>query len=263
MADRLDNGNRALTARILVTRSAPGGEMLCRRLAESGWPVLYGPPIRLEPASDPDATAALLHDLLPADRVILTSSRAVEEVLRLVRPELLTAASVIVPGPGTARVARRLGLAPVLHPEHAGTSEDLLKLPALQHVSGLCVVLLAAQGGRRFLGEALAERGARVERVHVYRRVEQALPPDLLAAYRDSAPVITLISSGAVLEALHRQLPDTLRTKLLGWPVVVPSARVASQAVSLGCSCIIEADGADDDAMIESLGDPAVQARLR
>jgi uroporphyrinogen-III synthase len=262
VADRLD-GNTALTARVLVTRSAPGGELLCRRLAESGWRVIYGPPIRLEPASDPDATAARLHQLLPADRVILTSSRAVEEALRLIPPELLAAASVIVPGPGTARVARRLGLAPVLHPEHAGTSEDLLKLPALQHLSGLRVVILAAHGGRRFLGEALAERGAQVERVHVYRRVEQALPPELLAADRTSEPVITLISSGAVLESLHRQLPDRLWKKLLGWPIVVPSARIARQAASLGCACIIEAGRADDDAMIESLSAPAVQARLR
>jgi len=248
---------------VLVTRTKPQGASLCRRLAASGWRVLYGPPIRLEGPSDPLATATRLSKLLPADRIILTSSRAVEETLRLVSPDVLNAASLIVPGAGTARMARRFGLTSIHYPEQGGSSEALLELPLLQRPSALRVLILAARGGRRYLGEELQRRGARVERLHVYRRVEQALPFDVLQTLQATETVISLISSGGALNGLLHQLPEDLWRRLCRWPVIVPSRRVAKLAESLGCRLVIEASGADDDAMIESLSLPAVRAGLR
>ena len=242
-----------MTIPVLVTRTAPAGEALCRRLTAAGWEVLYGPPIGLHGPLDPERVAARLGDLLPADRVIMTSSKAVEEAVRLVSPALFNAGPVIVPGAGTAATARQLGLETVCHPGYAGNSEAMLKLPLLDQVAGLRIVLLAAAGGRSLLGEALIRRGARVERVHVYRRTSQRLSSGLLVELRAASRVIVLISSGAALDGLYRQLPEDVWLKLLQWPVVVPSPRLAKQAATLGCRNALLAAGADDDAMIETL----------
>jgi uroporphyrinogen-III synthase len=225
--------------------------------------VFYGPPIRLLGPADPDRASERLRALLPADYVILTSARAVQEAVRLVSPARLNAGAIVVPGPGTAATARRLGLVAVRHPEHAGTSEALLDLPEFQRVSGSRIALLAAAGGRRHLGEELMRRGARVDRVHVYRRRPRPLESELVRELRAADPVVTLISSGAALDGLNRQLPEDLRRRLRRWPLVVPSCRVAGQAEALGCRNVVQADGADDDAMIESLKHPAVRAGLR
>lgn len=248
---------------VLVTRTAPGGEALARRLAGAGWKVLYGPPIRLDGPADPVQTSARLRELLPADRVVMTSARAVEEAVRLAPPALLAAGDLIVPGPGTAATARRLGLDSVCHPRTGGTSEAMLELPSLRQVAGLRVVLLAASGGRRHLGEELVRRGARVDRLHVYRRAPRPLSSDLVQALHETGSIVTLISSGAALEGLFRELPENLHQTLRQCPVIVPSSRVAEQAAALGCQTVVQAANAGDEAMIESLKHPAVRAGLR
>lgn len=244
-----------MTARtiVLVTRAGAAGSNLANRLAAEGWQVHHCPPIDLTGPADPQTCAAELAAALPADRIILTSPEGVRQAVALVGAEGLGDSPVIVPGPGTAAVARAVGLADVVSPARSGDSEAMLALPALRDVAGLRILILAADGGRRLLETSLRERGARVQRLHVYRRLRRPLPDELIRDISGAGHVTTLISSGGALEAMQAGLSDAAWQNLLAGLILVPSARVAELARRAGAQWVINADGADDESFCQAL----------
>jgi uroporphyrinogen-III synthase len=248
---------------ILVTRAGVAGAELTHRLEAGGWHALHCPSVRLVGPAAPERCARRLAALLPADRVIMTSPEGVRRAVELVGAAAFAEVPVIVPGPGTARVAREQGLARVISPAHSGDSEAMLALPELGSIAGLRILILAASGGRRLLEAVLRDGGADVHRVHVYRRLTVdfpgALVPKLLAADR----VVSLISSGGALEALKASAPEPIWTRIMAGPVIVPSPRVAELAKKwMGSNRIHTAQGADDDAMVEALRSATSSAQL-
>jgi uroporphyrinogen-III synthase len=238
----------------LVTRTNPDGQSLLQKLGELGEDAVHCPPVRLSGPDDPGSVAAQLLELLPVDRIIATSAEALRQAVALIGPTAFADTPTVVPGPGTARVARQLGLSKLAFPEQGGTSEAMLTLPELDQVNNFKVLILAAAGGRRLLESRLRERSARVKRVHVYQRHDQPLPDDLEDRILVSNDLVTLISSGGALEALHRQLSKNAWHQLAAGRVVVPSERVMQLACKLDCQQVINALGADDAAMLRSLG---------
>jgi uroporphyrinogen-III synthase len=238
---------------ILVTRSGAAGEALCRSLREHGETAEVFSPVRLEGPEDAPACRQSLLAMLPCDRLIAPSAEALRQAVSLVGIAPLRDHSLIVPGEGTAKVASELGFAKVSYPLSGGTSEDILDLPALQSVDGLQIVVLAAEGGRRTLGQELIKRGARVSRLHVYRRVPVAAPEDLEAGLMTAASVITLLASGGALSGLESAMSPAAWSHLLSGIMVAPSARVAAMARRSGAAHVEVAAGADDESMLSAL----------
>lgn len=235
---------------VLITRTRPAAQELADRVSELGLEPLECAPFRLESPEKPAKVADDLATALPADRVILTSHEAVRQAVSLVGAEALNRSLIIVPGQGTASVARELGLDNVIFPERHGTSEAVLAMPELRDVDGLEILILAAAGGRSLMGEVLERRGAAVERIHVYRRVACDLPPDAPRRIGSAGSLVTLGASLEAVSGLVERLPEAARKRVFSSLLVVPSQRVAEHADKLGFRHCVAASGASDEAML-------------
>lgn len=133
-------------------------------------------------------------------------------------------------------------------------SEALLQHPALQQVEGQKIIIFRGCGGRTQLFEVLAARGARVEHCELYHR---AVPENALALFRQAQisskfDVATVFSG----ESLSNFCSLIVQAGVAHWqhlPLLVPSARVAQQAHSLGFTCVHTAANATEAAMWDTL----------
>lgn len=235
---------------VLVTRTQPAVQKLIERVAEMGHEPLECAPFQLQGPENPAEVADQLTTALPADRVILTSHEAVRQAVALVGTALLNRALIIVPGQGTASVARELGLDNVVYPERYGTSEAMLGMPELQDVEGLEILILAAAGGRSLMGEVLERRGAAMERIHVYRRVACKLPEESAERITSARSLVTLGASLEAVRGLLENLPAAAAERVRQAPLIVPSRRVADYAERQGCRRCLDAGGASDEIML-------------
>lgn len=243
--------------RILVTRSGESGVQLGARLAALGLRVVRYAPVEPGPVDDTQALGQKLLAVLPVDILLVPSAEALRQLAVLLDPPSWGAALTVVPGPGTAAVARRLGFTRVRFPLDEGSSERILELPDLAEVGGKRVLIAAAAGGRKLIETSLAQRGAVVATLEVYQR--RLVPPGagIIQALAQPEPVVTLLASGGALEALRCQLPEHCWQRLAAQPMIAPSSRVARLAEVAGCVEVSVAAAADDHSMLAEL------ARLR
>ncbi|MEE4638720.1 MAG: uroporphyrinogen-III synthase [Wenzhouxiangella sp.] len=238
---------------ILVTRSGEEGRELCRMLASGGCRAEHFAPVTLAGPEDRERCRRQLLSALPCDHLIAPSAEALRQAAALAGIEQLARLSLIVPGEGTARVARALGFRHINHPPLGGTSEDILRLPVLEAVRDQRVVVLAAAGGRPEIGRELSRRGAVVERLHVYRRLRQPIPPVLEDQLLQCPDPITLLASGGALAALKETLAQETWEHLIVGLMIAPSARVADLARAAGGMKVEAANGADHESMLRAL----------
>jgi len=214
-------------ATVVVTRPAGTSAAFVRRLRGLGAHALSIPGLSLQPFRH-DARAvrkAAFEDW------IFTSPAAVRFGASLLPPRRARARlRTYAVGEGTARALARHGVAATI-PHDRSDSEGLLALPELKRVRGRRIALVGAPGGRDLIAPTLRRRGAKVEAIHVYRRVAPRLTRrhfDALAAARD--PLIALVSSGEALTHLVALLPPAALARLRAQIVVVSSARLAALA---------------------------------
>jgi uroporphyrinogen-III synthase len=214
-------------ATVVITRPAGTSAALVRYLRDLGARALSLPGVSLR-ACDHDARAARKAAF---EEWIFTSPAAVRFGAALL-PARRTRARMraYAIGEGTARALVRHGLEATI-PRDRADSEGLLALPELAHVRGRRIALVGAPGGRDLIAPALRRRGAKVEAIHVYRRV----PPRLTQRHFDALalapdPLITLVSSGEALAHLVALLPPPQLARLRAQILVVSSARLAALA---------------------------------
>jgi uroporphyrinogen-III synthase len=211
-------------ATVVVTRPTGTSAALVRQLRGLGARALSMPSLLLRP---------LEHDVRAVRKSgfeswIFTSPAAVRFGAALlpakrIRPRIRAYAI----GDGTARALARHGVTATI-PRDRSDSEGLLALPELKNMRGRRIALVGAPGGRDLIAPALRRRGAKVEAIHVYRRVSPRLTQrhfDALALAPD--PLITLVSSGEALANLVALLPAPLLAKIRAQILVVSSARIA------------------------------------
>jgi uroporphyrinogen-III synthase len=200
-----------------------------------------------------DMTAAikkLVMNLDEQDLVIFISKNAVTSSMPLLEeywPQWPLVSWFAI-GKSTARKLDGYGIN-AAYPKK-GTSEDLLALPGLRDVKGLKVVIVRGQGGRETLAQVLTERGARVSYLETYFRSAvdygDTLGRDLSAERID----ICVVSSLEGLDQLSASLNESELGKL---HLIVPSGRVAAVAGKQGWASVSQAQGADDDALLQSI----------
>lgn len=139
------------------------------------------------------------------------------------------------------------------HAEGGFDSETLLADPSMQAVAEQRFLILRAEGGRDLLADTLRERGARVDYAHIYRRSCPRLADDLIQSTIYAQPLSAiLITSGQALRNLLA-LSGHGSAALTGIRIIVPSARLAELARSLGFTRIRVAQGPDDRSMVDAL----------
>ncbi|WP_404546245.1 uroporphyrinogen-III synthase [Dyella jejuensis] len=245
---------------IVITRPAGTGASLARRIRALGAIPVMLPGLSLRPALDPVLAREQWRKAQHDDVLVFTSPAAVRYALAL--HACHTRATVIATGQGTASALRRHGIQAQV-PSLRQDSEGILALSSLQPLQGRRVALVTAPEGRGLLQQQLAERGASLREVHVYRRG----PPRLDRRHVQTVSALpertcVLLSSAQAMKNLMERLPATAWRRLCRADAIASSERIAALADEMGFSRrrVAASAGPDDllAAACESLSnDPA------
>ena len=116
-------------------------------------------------------------------------------------------------------------------------------------------MIAKGHGGRPWLAENLARRGARVVPLALYRR--RKLTPDpsaLQAALAVHPQAAVLVTSTEIAEAWRQAAGDALWPSLQSIMHIAPHPRIAERLTALGVMRV-KTTGAGDDAVIDALTD--------
>lgn len=230
-----------------MTRPAGQSEGLSALIREAGGEPLQIPALEILDLADLAPFYSVADRLESFDCAIFVSRNAVCRALTLIGdrpwPARLQVATV---GAGSRDELAARGFAAVIVPATGSDSEALLALPEFSAVAGKRIAIFRGEGGRQFLGEALAARGALVEHAACYRR---ALPgasrAQLAAAWEKGVVDAVLVSSGEGLANLLEMLGGEGVRRLAGTVLVVPHPRVAGEAARQGLERTIVAGPGD------------------
>lgn len=243
---------------VLVTRPSPVGEQLVSRLRALGQVAYHFPLIEFAPGRELAQLPAQLSTLSAGSLVFVLSQHVIHFANPLLGnkelgwPKELNWFAI---GRTTALSLHAVSHRHVHYPQDRETSEVLLQLPELQHISGKQALILRGNGGRELLGETLASRGAKVEYCECYQRIKKQYDA-LEEAHRwyERRVSVIVVTSGEMLQQLYEMTPDWYRINwLLRCQLLVVSERLAEIARRLGWQEIRVADNADNDALLRAL----------
>jgi len=246
---------------VLVTRPAAQAQELCERIKTAGGEAIALPTIAIEAAS---VTATQFTTQQEYDWVIFISASAVNHGLSMLTRGEHTRIAAIGKATAAALAARDIRVDAM--PSGNAKSETLLAHPAFATVKKQSILIVKGAGGRELLQDELAQRGANVVTLEVYRRVrpvvDAALISQLELRWQDVGLSIVTLTSVETLDNLLAMLTDVGRKLLQVTPFVTVSERIADAARAKGLTghCVLSR-GADDDAIIGAIA--AWHARAR
>ncbi len=246
--------------RILVTRPAHQAEGQVAYLRGLGAEPVCLPLLEIMPTGEEDGAdyqqcKRCMLDLDLYDGVIFVSPNAARIGAGWIDqywPQLPVGVRWIGIGQQTCDALEQFGIH-AWHAEGGFDSETLLADPSMQSVATQRFLIVRADGGRDMLADTLSQRGARVDYAHIYRRVCPAHSTDIIQSTIYAQPLSAiLITSGQALQNLLT-LSGSTDAGLAEIRIIVPSARLAELARSLGFTRIRVAQGPDDRSMVEAL----------
>lgn len=225
--------------RVLITRAAEDCGPWAEQLKDAGAVPVILPCITCEIIDEPAIRTRLAHVLSTADWVVLTSSRGVDALKRLLgrgaRDILPRATRVAVVGPATADAAvNNLGRVDLV--AEAGTAESLattlayaLKSADTDPPSPPKILIAVAENASSVLEEVVSSAGGECTRVNVYRTVPAGARRVKQALSNLGANKILLASPSAVAGLLNQvELDAAAEIFTIG-----PSTSRAAQAADL------------------------------
>jgi|TARA_B110000977_G_scaffold115659_1_gene149444 uroporphyrinogen-III synthase len=245
--------------RVLVTRPAAQAKPIIERLRHYEFEVHHLPCLDIVPV-EPESLEGLQSkqwamDLDNFDHVIVISTNAAKHWLDLVEgywPQWPVGVRWWAVGEATQSRLRVTGIE-ASRPDQGDTSEALLAtlLPFVESYHK--VLIVRGCGGREALADALVAAGAQVSYAQCYQRKRPNISPQQLALVDQFAPQAVLLQSGETLVNFdyllsHGDWCDKQRTVL-----VLPSARVAEQAKTLGYGVLLTSGSASNQAMCDTL----------
>lgn len=250
--------------RLLLTRPAEDCAALAQSLAAAGVASSCLPLLAIEPVAVVNQQRPVLEGLHGYQAIIVVSKPAARLLL-----EQLADAGLTLPvqgwftvGEATAAVLQGAGLA-VSVPPRGDDSEALLALPALRQAVAMPaprILIVRGVGGRELLAERLAEQGASVDYLELYRRCLPAYPAGTLMRRIEAERLNGLVvSSGQGFEHLQ-QMAGADWPQLARLPLFVPSPRVAEQARAAGAQQVVDCRGASAAALLAAVQRSAAPA---
>ncbi|EIF41841.1 uroporphyrinogen-III synthase [gamma proteobacterium BDW918] len=245
--------------RVLVTRPVERSAELVAALTAAGAKVLTQPLLNIAPLTAPHHEAELQRsrqlfmNLDCYQHLIFISVNAVSygiEAIEQFWPQWPVGVKVHAIGAATAAAlaARHIDVDTV--DNVAMNSESLLATPVLQHLQDQKVLIVRGLGGREYLAEQLAARGAQVDYAECYQRLSPELDREQFHTLLRRQDInIVCVNSGETLHYFHSLLQDAA----LSYRVLVPGERVASLAVALGFTRVIQAENAGTAATLAAL----------
>jgi uroporphyrinogen-III synthase len=214
--------------------------------------------VEIKPIGNRRETAAQLGALAEFDVIIFTSANAVRFGASLLDQKRdLTLAAM---GPATARALNHAGYRVAVLPPPGGLfdSESLLRHPRLEHPAGRRILIIKGSGGRPFLQDELAGRGAEVAAVDVYQRVpatpSQAVLSALLESFVGGAVQVITATSLEIAGNLLDMATPALRDEFERVHWLVPGERIAAGLRERGLSSpLLQAESAEDHDLVAAL----------
>ncbi|MDX7989027.1 uroporphyrinogen-III synthase [Xenorhabdus sp. 12] len=243
---------------ILITRPAPAGEDLVKRLQAVGKTAYNAPLIEIKPGAGLPLLSQKMQCLSAGDLVFLLSKNAVHYADNQLTqegqswPDKLSYYGI---GKSTSLLFQQQTGLKISWSEQGETSEALLQLPTLQQMNNKRILLLRGNGGREVIASTLRMRGGEVDYCECYSRQPVKYHAADFSRYWQQRGIKTIvITSGEMLQLLYNLVTDSDgKAWLLGCCLIVVSERLANIARTLGWQVIKVAKSADNDALMQAL----------
>jgi len=240
------------STQVLITRPDKAGRVLAQQLESIGIDAWCQPFFDYLPFANKEKTQKLIKQN-PQAIIIFVSVAAVEFAHHTVNFSLWPQKTIIAVGDATKAALKNLGvnaISPELH-----TSEGLLTLDALHETktNNQTIIIVRGDGGREHLAQQLNLRGANIHYLESYKKVWLPLTQNHVRQWKNQQINCIVITSNALLESIVHLIKNSdsyWQTTCL-W--VVASSRIAKRAKQLGLENIVNANGANDQAMLSAI----------
>ncbi|WP_445773593.1 uroporphyrinogen-III synthase [Shewanella sp.] len=236
--------------KVLLTRPQGRNQAMEEQLALNGVAYLVTPLLDITATSEAFNQSSLLH----TDNLLFISTNAVKFAAQKLQ-HFPSHCRYFAVGQATADSLSQFNIHAYTSPDSSQDSEGLLSLPQLQHVENQNFLIIRGVGGRETLAEQLTARGAKVNYWQVYQRTTPALNGhDIYRQWQSFGIDTIVVTSGEILSNLVNLAPKESFAWLRSCHIIVPSNRVEIQAKAMGLSHITNANGANTQAALTSLG---------
>jgi len=241
----------------LVTRPEQQAGPLSDAIIEKGGSVVRFPLIEIQPIKMSGEAANILQRLDQVDMVIFISANAVRfgvPILHQVSKDL-SDKTIVAIGNATTKALEKLHVRVDIKPKPPFNSESLLVLSDLQKVRGENILIIKGEGGRKYLGDELKNRGAQVNYLDAYQRI---LPEnnieDLVSQWQQGKINIVTTSSVEAMNNLLSLLNESNAVLFKQTPQIVMSQRMFEHTQKKGVTApVIVAAEASDRGVVEAL----------
>jgi len=241
--------------KVLVTRPDKQAGNLCSLLERIDAIPVRLPVLELVGIEPATKIREVLDEIQRYRWLFFVSANAVNFALRANNGKIpnLQESCVIAIGQATAKALQNAGINVDLVPDQGFNSEAVLALPELQQVQGENCLIIRGRGGRELLRETLEMRGARVEYLEVYQRIQPQV--DIIPVNKlldnNELDVITITSTEALKNLLN--ILESKKQQLFSIPLVVMSKRIGKMAVELGFQQVIISQQPSDTALVKAI----------
>ncbi len=168
---------------------------------------------------------------------------------------------VLAVGSATAKALQALGINAIAPEQH--DSEGLLKLPHLQSINKRDIIIVRGDGGREYLADSLYSLGAKVNYFEAYQRIWRQLNPDIAQHWHKNNINCIIITSNALLKSVVQLVSTSDECWQNRYIWVVASERIAQKAKEHGLDQVINAHGANDNAIINTVSNVIINYGTR
>ena len=236
--------------KVLITRPETSGRALAQQLKKHKINSLCEPLFDYQVLASPYSTQQLVENY-PQAIVIFVSVAAVEYAHQSYALSYWQNKRVIAVGEKTQQALAKQKIVAQTPPLQC--SEGLLELPLLKEVNNQDIIIVRGDGGRAHLAEQLAIRGATIHYLESYKKIWRSFTTEMAQQWQKDEINCIVVTSNAILErvlALINNSTSYWKNTCL-W--IVASNRIKNHAIELGLSHVVNANGANDDAIITAI----------
>jgi len=240
----------SINLKVLITRPEKSGRVLANNLLKLGIPSICQPLFDYQKVTIHAPIPPFLESL-HEPIVIFVSAAAAEFADKIYPLTHWQPSKMFAVGAATTKVLARLGLKAACPLQQ--DSEGLLALPELKAVKNKDVIIVRGDGGRELLAETLQQREANVHYIESYQRKWRTLDKKISQQWHAQQINCIVVTSNALLECvinLTDKSDDYWQNTCL-W--IVASKRIADNARRMKLQHVVNANGANDQAITAAL----------
>lgn len=244
---------------VLVTRPDEKGVALTEMLNKAGIAAIHLPFFTLTAGRELNQLPSQISQLKAGDYIFAVSPAAIRyaaESLQAVGFHWRKDLRYFAVGQSSAELFASQSEQAVIYPYGQENSEGLLKLPAMQDLTGKKVLILRGNGGRELFPTQAQALGAQVEILECYQRQAISYDNQLQTSICKRAGINQiLVTSNEILTTLVNFVPEQERDWLFQCRLICVSQRIVKNAQQFGWQAqnLIIAPRADNQTLLQTV----------